>query len=66
LGHSTHVAELADRAAELSGFGEEARETVRASALLLDLGRVGVSSSTWDRPGPLGPVEWERVRLHSA
>jgi len=65
LGHSTHVAELADRAAELSGFDEEARETVRASALLLDLGRVGVSSSTWDRPGPLGPVEWERVRLHS-
>lgn len=24
-----------------------------------------VSSSVWDRPGPLGPVEWERVRLHS-
>ena len=35
------------------------------SALLIDIGRVGVSSSVWDRPGPLGPVEWERVRLHS-
>jgi DNA-binding NarL/FixJ family response regulator len=26
---------------------------------------VGVSSAIWDRPGRLGPVEWERVRLHS-
>ncbi|MGO9903764.1 MAG: HD domain-containing phosphohydrolase [Solirubrobacteraceae bacterium] len=65
LGHSTHVAELAEIAAKLSGFGDEARATVRTSALLLDLGRAGVSSSVWDRPGPLGPVEWERVRLHS-
>jgi HD-GYP domain-containing protein (c-di-GMP phosphodiesterase class II)/DNA-binding CsgD family transcriptional regulator len=65
LGHSTHVAELADRAAELSGVDGEARQTLKASAYLLDLGRVGISSAIWDRPGPLGPVEWERVRLHS-
>jgi len=64
LGHSAHVAELADRAGELSGYDHDARRTLRASALLLDLGRVGVSSSVWDRTGPLGPVEWERVRLH--
>ncbi len=64
LGHSTHVAELADRAAALIGFDDEARRTLRASALLIDVGRVGVSSAIWDRPGPLGPVEWERVRLH--
>lgn len=65
LGHSTHVAELADRAAGLLGYEEDARRTLRASALLIDLGRVGVSSAIWDRPGRLGPVEWERVRLHS-
>ncbi len=29
-----------------------------------DLGRLGVSNSIWDKPGPLGPGEWERVRLH--
>jgi DNA-binding CsgD family transcriptional regulator len=23
-----------------------------------------VSSAVWDRPGPLGPGDWERVRLH--
>jgi HD-GYP domain-containing protein (c-di-GMP phosphodiesterase class II)/DNA-binding CsgD family transcriptional regulator len=65
LGHSAHVAELADRAADVVGYDEEARKVLRASALLLDLGRVGVSSAIWDRPGRLGPVEWERVRLHS-
>ncbi|HEY2772321.1 MAG TPA: HD domain-containing phosphohydrolase [Solirubrobacteraceae bacterium] len=65
LGHSGHVAELADRAGELAGHDDEARRALRMSALLLDLGRVGVSSAVWDRPGPLGPVEWERVRLHS-
>jgi HD-GYP domain-containing protein (c-di-GMP phosphodiesterase class II) len=65
LGHSSHVAELSDRAGKLLGYDEEGRQTLRASALLLDLGRVGVSSAVWDRPSKLGPVEWERVRLHS-
>lgn len=64
LGHSAHVAELAERAAAGSGLDGEARDTLKASAYLLDLGRVGISSSIWDRAGALGPVEWERVRLH--
>jgi HD-GYP domain-containing protein (c-di-GMP phosphodiesterase class II) len=64
LGHSGHVATLSEQAAGLLGFDEEARPALRASALLLDIGRVGVSSGIWDRPSPLGPVEWERVRLH--
>jgi HD-GYP domain-containing protein (c-di-GMP phosphodiesterase class II) len=65
LGHSTHVAELAGKAAELSGHPAEICEAVRISALLMDIGRVGVSSTIWDRPDHLRPVEWERVRLHS-
>jgi hypothetical protein len=64
LGHSTHVAALSERAAELAGCEAEARAAIRTSALLLDIGRVGISSGIWDRPGPLGQVEWERVRLH--
>jgi hypothetical protein len=27
-------------------------------------GAGGVSSEIWDRPGPLGPADLERVRLH--
>ena len=29
-----------------------------------DLGRLGVSNAIWDKPGPLGAGEWERVRMH--
>jgi HD-GYP domain-containing protein (c-di-GMP phosphodiesterase class II) len=29
-----------------------------------DVGRVGVPSGIWDRPGPLSAEQWERVRLH--
>ena len=65
LGHSTHVAALAGSAAELSGHPADACEAVRISGLLMDIGRVGVSSAVWDRPDHLRPVEWERVRLHS-
>jgi HD-GYP domain-containing protein (c-di-GMP phosphodiesterase class II) len=27
-------------------------------------GRLGVSNSIWDKRGPLGAGEWERVRMH--
>jgi HD-GYP domain-containing protein (c-di-GMP phosphodiesterase class II) len=65
LGHSSHVTDLADRAAALAGLGEDSRMDVRAAGQLLDIGRVGVSSAIWDRPRALGEADWERVRLHS-
>jgi HD-GYP domain-containing protein (c-di-GMP phosphodiesterase class II)/DNA-binding CsgD family transcriptional regulator len=65
LGHSAHVATLADAAAALSGVAAADRGELRAAALLHDLGRAGVASSVWDRPGPLGAADWERVRLHA-
>lgn len=64
LGHSAHVADVADAAAALAGMRESERPTLQAAALLHDLGRAGVSSAVWDRPGPLGAADWERVRLH--
>jgi HD-GYP domain-containing protein (c-di-GMP phosphodiesterase class II) len=65
LGHSARVAALAGRAAELLGYDAQAQRSLHESALLLDIGRVAVSSSVWDRAAAFGPVEWERVRLHS-
>jgi HD-GYP domain-containing protein (c-di-GMP phosphodiesterase class II) len=65
LGHSHHVAALAARAGELCGCGPEASRELRLGGLLLDLGRVGVPREIWDRPGPLGQVERERMRLHT-
>ncbi len=42
---------------------EECR-TLRRGGLVHDLGRLGVSNAIWDKKGPLGAGEWERVRMH--
>ena len=62
--HSTSVAELAEAAAWRAGLPAESVTLLRRAALAHDLGRVGVSNAIWEKPGPLGFGEWERVRLH--
>jgi HD-GYP domain-containing protein (c-di-GMP phosphodiesterase class II) len=62
--HSTSVAELAEAAAWRAGLPAESVTRLRRAALAHDLGRVGVSNAIWEKPGPLGFGEWERVRLH--
>jgi HD-GYP domain-containing protein (c-di-GMP phosphodiesterase class II) len=62
--HSTGVAELAEAAAWRVGLPARSVTLVRRAALAHDLGRVGVSNAIWEKPGPLGFGEWERVRLH--
>jgi HD-GYP domain-containing protein (c-di-GMP phosphodiesterase class II) len=62
--HSTGVAELAEAAAWRMGLSADAVALVRRAALAHDLGRIGVSNGIWEKPGPLGFGEWERVRLH--
>ena len=64
LEHSTGVAELAEAAGWRLGLDEEDVVSLRRAALLHDLGRAGVSTGIWDRPGSLTDSEWERVRLH--
>jgi HD-GYP domain-containing protein (c-di-GMP phosphodiesterase class II) len=62
--HSTGVAELAEAAAWRAGLAPDVVAAVRRAALAHDLGRVGVSNAIWEKAGPLGFGEWERVRLH--
>ena len=62
--HSTGVAELAEAAAWRMGLPADSVTLVRRAALAHDLGRIGVSNAIWEKPGPLGFGEWERVRLH--
>ncbi len=64
LGHARAVADLAAAAGGQLGFSEAETRTVRRAGLVHDLGRLGVSNSIWDKPGPLGAGERERVRLH--
>ena len=61
--HSTGVADLAEAAAWRMDHPAESVALVRRAALAHDLGRVGVSNAIWEKPGPLGFGEWERVRL---
>jgi HD-GYP domain-containing protein (c-di-GMP phosphodiesterase class II) len=64
LGHSRRVGELAAAGAERAGLPDDEITSLRHAGLLHDIGRLGVPNTIWDKPGPLGPAEWERVRLH--
>ena len=64
LGHARAVADLVAAAGEQLGLSDSEIRTLRRAGLVHDLGRLGVSNSIWDKPGPLGAGEWERVRLH--
>src|SRR5439155_6522039 len=64
LGHAHAVADLAAVAGAQLGLSEADIHTLRRAGLAHDLGRLGISNSIWDKAGPLGPGEWERVRMH--
>ena len=64
VGHSRGVAALASAAAKRCGLPDTDVIAVRRAGLLHDIGRVGISSGIWGKPGPLTEGEWERVRLH--
>jgi HD-GYP domain-containing protein (c-di-GMP phosphodiesterase class II) len=63
-GHSRGVANLAAEAARVSGMSAVEATTLRRAGFLHDLGRLGVSNTILDKPGPLTPAEIERIRLH--
>jgi len=64
LGHAGAVAELVADAGTRLGLPEPEVRMLRRAGLVHDFGRLGVSNAIWDKPGPLGAGEWERVRLH--
>jgi HD-GYP domain-containing protein (c-di-GMP phosphodiesterase class II) len=64
LGHSVAVAELAEEAGRRLGLPPEQVLLLRRAGFVYGFGRLGVSNSIWDRPGPLSVGEWERIRLY--
>ena len=64
LGHSVAVADLAEEAANRLGWPRAEQVLLRRAGLLHGFGRLGVSNSIWDRPGPLSAGEWERIRMY--
>jgi HD-GYP domain-containing protein (c-di-GMP phosphodiesterase class II) len=63
LGHAQAVSHLAEGAGTRLGLPAAEVRTLRWAGLVHDFGRLGVSNSIWDKRGPLGPGEWERVRM---
>jgi HD-GYP domain-containing protein (c-di-GMP phosphodiesterase class II) len=55
---------LAAGAARVLGMEEDRISALSRAGLLHDLGRTGISSSIWEKPGLLSQDDWERVRLH--
>jgi HD-GYP domain-containing protein (c-di-GMP phosphodiesterase class II) len=64
-GHSAGVASLAARAAALAGWPQERVTDLHRAGLLHDIGRAGIPTGLWEKPGPLSVAEWEQVRLHA-
>jgi HD-GYP domain-containing protein (c-di-GMP phosphodiesterase class II) len=64
LGHARAVSNLATETGDQLGLPKDDLQTLGRAGLVHDLGRLGVSNAIWDKRGPLGAGEWERVRLH--
>lgn len=64
LGHSRAVAELASNAGERLGVPSDDVRSLFRAGLISGFGRLGISNAIWDKAGPLGMGEWERVRMH--
>jgi putative nucleotidyltransferase with HDIG domain len=64
--HSNEVAELAVRVGQRLGLGGDELERLRYGALLHDVGKIGVPGELLRKPGPLTPLERERMNEHTA
>ncbi len=62
--HSVAVADLAVAIGRQLGIGEEELVLLRLAGLLHDLGKVGLSDSILNKPGPLTHDELETMRRH--
>ena len=65
VGHSSGVAALAEQAGAVAGMDTARLTALRRSALMHDIGKVGITSGIWNKPGPLTASEWEQVRQHT-
>jgi len=63
-GHSKKVSKYATNIAEALGYSQERIATLRAAALLHDIGKIGVSDRVLMKSGPLSTEDWEPIRAH--
>ncbi len=64
--HSEAVVDLSVKVARRLGLSEEEIAEIEQTALLHDVGKIGVPDSVLNKPGPLDEGEWEEMRQHPA
>jgi HD domain len=62
--HSERVAAYSAALAEALGLDAKGVERIRLTALLHDVGKVGLERSVLQKPGSLNEEEWREVRAH--
>ena len=63
-GHSKKVSEYSVAMSEALGLPEDRITTIRAAALLHDIGKIGMPDSILNKEGTLTETEWEQVKAH--
>jgi len=63
-GHSKKVSKYTAEIAEALGYSEDKMATIRAAALLHDIGKIGVSDTVLLKTGALSADDWESIRAH--
>lgn len=63
-GHSLRVAEYAVKIGQLAHLSEERIDELRKSALLHDIGKIGIRDAVLLKEGRLTEEEWEQVKQH--
>jgi len=64
-GHSKKVTKHAVDIAKALGYSREGVETIRAAALLHDIGKIGIADQLLTKREPLTAEDWELIRAHS-
>lgn len=63
-GHSKRVSIYAVAIAEQMGIDEDELKTLKHTALLHDIGKIGISKQILEKPTPLSGEEWNNIRDH--
>jgi HD-GYP domain-containing protein (c-di-GMP phosphodiesterase class II) len=63
-GHSQRVMEYSVMAGGYFSLSSDEMEMLRNAAVLHDIGKVGVDCSILNKPTPLTPEEWDKIRRH--
>lgn len=65
LGHCDRLSRYAVALGEALGLDPEMRRALRLGGYLHDLGKIAVPDGILLKPGPLDPIEQERIRAHA-